>query len=720
MKYKGFKLLVGFTLLSVILIKVLFPFYFDHIFDYVPAERGAETVRELHMGDQLQQYYLSWVQHQNLSRGTSLFHDPFLFSVEGESFLDMEMTPLYMMTAVLGFVMPLHVAFNMSYTLLPLVLVGIFTFLFLSLFTRFRALALFGALLFMIYPYRIENQLLGHHAGAYAFFFPLLLWQLETTYRHGITRSRWFLFILLLPLSAVSELHIGYYCVLLAGLWLGCRIGVLFWQEGWSQARKRLMTFIPLIIGVFLTGVYGWGVRHFVLNSTGVLPIRSSYEIAHYSFPLFSTFFKPHGNLGYPIIFAFFGLCVFLIVHVVRKRRALSPQFDFKESVGSFLTYLFLLLFFVIAAAGTKGIESFYLFLYKILPGFSMQRVPHKMAYVAYTLWCLAGVILWSNLFEEVLKFKQRSQLIFRSLIGAFILVFAFQLFKIEKAVSTFSLHDPKSDVFSDLHEFIKANVPESEILVRLPLENGQQAQDGYAFFHILKTNRRFFNGYHGAPPKHYLEIQDDLSKIYDGSASYMSFQFALNRGIRWFVMDLRPHPDVASKTLKAYQHLPFLTLKFQNNTHALFYLERALEQEDIILLNKHKPSAFLEGWSALSSLAGHPGHWMKQEKRDDSQGIISVYAHKIKTPLSRSYKVKVHYKTTVPLTVSMAAGQNKVNLENQPNQDLIAEIILPKGLISPTVSLIAKDLFIPSKLGHSDPNHYGFFIHSIEIHPSP
>ena len=602
-------------------IDLKYPEFFRSFYTHVLSHGYGNIGGAIHTGDQLQLIYLSWMEKMNIIQGKNIFMDRFIFqSPEVAGYRVFEVGPLLLFSGFVSIWMSVEAAWNISFFLIPIGLGIIFNYLLLNMILRNRLMAASASIIPLFVTDRLYMQVNGHQAGAYYFFIPLTLYILESIRRDAKTTSlssNVLLFICLFG-STLGEIHVGYYCTLLSCIWLLVHFvaDLKIKKYGLSHliftVRFYFKRYYGFLLSIAASGIFGFLLKHLVLEESGKKIVRGMSEAALYSGDLLPTL----KNMNYYYAVSFIVLVIGISVYKSYRKIHIDQSgnsdavYDVisnnkhiitREEIVTFITYLSITVFFTFAACGAREPLTTYFpivhVLREILPFFKMQRTYSKMLLPVYLSSIVFMLLPWKIILKTTVA--RKPVIVFSSALLAIIM---------HLQVETYFSKQPKFNLFSiekspynSLFDYIQNNTTKDDIILDLPIMGGESGYDGKSFSFALHTERKFIGGYNGAVPSHYKRIYA-LSRLYGTVTDYESIKLFRDLGLKFIVVD-KHAPEFSHRNIENLKRMPWFDLGYEDAHGAFFSANEDLHymsQDDKYFRNTR---SFLLANGSLSSV---------------------------------------------------------------------------------------------------------------------
>jgi hypothetical protein len=278
-----------------------------------------------------------------------------------------------------------------------------------------------GAYVFAFGLIRADH--LTHQHMMVQYFSPLAVWY-AWAFLHEPTSRRWSLLVGLAAMQILASLHLGWFLgfgLLIFVVW-GFAVEAGSWGRAWAFARRRpVATVLPLLLAGLVVGAYA---RNFYMGAPGP---RAYWEAAMYGpYPdgwfmatpgsLWADHLTPRHPDAFPEKALFQGFAVyavFLAAGWYACRRRFPGRGLVLAGVGTAL---------VLALCVTRwgyNVSIWYL-IHQVVPGANAFRAIGRIAFVAYMLSLIGGLVGLQALVNE--KLPRRRNLIFTLIAVAMIL----------------------------------------------------------------------------------------------------------------------------------------------------------------------------------------------------------------------------------------------------------------------------------------------------------
>jgi len=513
-------------------------------------------------GDHLQLIHHFELVYDMFTGKIPWFHNIYEFNVEGDATTyrpGAYFLPLSGLYAALRLLLDRPLAYNLTW-LCSLWLSVLFTWAWLSAFSRDRTAITLGILIALLVPFRWFSIFSGSPSGMATCWVPLVAWRVDRALRnpHWLSGASVGLALLL---AYWGDLHIVYFAALslpaMAGLTLLSlreQGQTLPWRQ-WYKILPSGLTSLGALIAYYL-----W--RRHLLDGSMMGEGRTLAEVAAFSpFPggliglgrtLDTTIF-----IGLLVMAMLGALSVHGIYHALRTSRTTASRYRLASLAllwGAILTT-------IILALGINGPFHARLLnaIRELLPYYEMIRQPFKV-YALMPVWLgYLATIGWTHLPRRNPRIR----------LGLALLLAGAMIGEMHHHFGpTVSLLQPAQTAYDTVVQDARAHGDATPRALVIPLWPGESAESSVPIFHAHHYGLRLVNGYSPVIGRRYFEnVFRRLESINQGWLREDQIAFLRDHQIRYILLhenqfpeQVSPHPVALTQDLLlAHPHLTLL-----------------------------------------------------------------------------------------------------------------------------------------------------------------
>ena len=513
-------------------------------------------------GDHLQLIHHFELVYDMLTGKIPWFHNVYEFNVAGDPgtyrpgayFL-----PLSGVYAILRLLMDRPLAYNLTW-IFSLWLSVLFTWAWLSAFSKDRIAICLGILIALLVPFRWFSLFSGSPAGMAVCWVSLLAWRVDRAIRNPNWLSGAWVGLALL-LAFWGDLHIIYFAALalpaIAGLTLLSHIEQghpLPWRQ-WYKIVPSGSASLGIVVAYHL-----W--RRHLLDGSMMGEGRTIAEVAAFS-PFRSGLLGLGRTLDTTI---FIGLLVMLTlvllsIHLIyQSLRSLQEASSRYRLATLALLWAAILSTIILALGVNNPFQTRFLEIVRTrIPYYAMIRQPFKI-YALMPIWlgCLA-TLGWTAL----PRFAPRLRWILAALLAVGMIAEMYSHFG-----PTVSLLQPEQDTYAHVVQDAQQRGQTTPRAMVIPLWPGESADTSVPILHAHHYGIRLINGYSPVISRKYFEnIFRRLESINQGWLRQDQIDFLLEHDVQYILLhenqfpeQVSPHPVALTRDLLlAHPHLTLL-----------------------------------------------------------------------------------------------------------------------------------------------------------------